>query len=62
MENLELLLSKLVKPAQRAITNQNVTTIEQLASYSPQAIASWHGIGKNALAIIEKHLKEHTYW
>lgn len=56
--NIDILLQKLAKPAQRAIQNEGITTIEQLSKYSEKEFSELHGIGKNALSIIKQILKE----
>lgn len=56
---IEIVLQKLAKPAQRAIQNAGITTIEQLSGYSEKEIAELHGIGKNAVLIIRQILKEY---
>jgi DNA-directed RNA polymerase alpha subunit len=56
--NIDILLKKLAKPAQRAIENEGVTTIEQLTKYSEKEFSELHGIGKNAMNIIKQTLSE----
>lgn len=56
---IEILLQKLAKPAQRAIQNAGITTIEQLSGYSEKEITELHGIGKNAMVNIKQTLKEY---
>lgn len=55
-ENFEILFSRLARPAQRALTNAGIRTVEELASYSENEVAGFHGIGKNALATIKEVL------
>ena len=50
---------KLAKPAQRALANAGITSLQQLATYSEQEIALMHGIGPNALRVIKQELKKH---
>jgi DNA repair protein RadC len=45
-------LEELSKPAQRAILNSGITTLEELAAFSEKEVAQWHGIGPNALITI----------
>ena len=52
------LLKKLVKPAQRAIENAGIVSIEQLSTYTEKEVISLHGIGKNAFRIIKETLHE----
>lgn len=50
---------KLAKPAQRALTNAGITSLQQLAKYSEEKIALMHGIGPSALRVIKQELKKH---
>ncbi|MFC0772796.1 hypothetical protein [Terrimonas alba] len=50
---------KLAKPAQRALANAGITSLQQLATHSEQEIALMHGIGPNALRVIKQELKKH---
>lgn len=59
--NIDILLQKLAKPAQRAIQNEGITTIEQLSKYSEKEFSELHGIGKNALSITKQILKENGF-
>lgn len=59
--NSDILLQKLAKPAQRAIQNEGITTIEQLSKYSEKEFSELHGIGKNALSITKQILKENGF-
>ncbi len=56
---IEVLLERLASPAQRALLNANIKTLEGLAKYTEQEILELHGIGKNALAVIKTTLDEH---
>jgi DNA-directed RNA polymerase alpha subunit len=56
--NIDILLQKLVKPAQRAIQNEGITTIEQLSKYTEKEVFELHGIGRNAMNIIKQTLEE----
>ena len=56
--HIEVLLNKLAKPAQRAILNAGISTIEQLSKYSEKEVSELHGIGKNAITIIKQTLNE----
>jgi len=57
---IEILLEKLSAPAQRALVNANIKTLEELAKYSEREILGHHGIGKNAMAVIKATLEEHA--
>jgi DNA-directed RNA polymerase alpha subunit len=56
--NINLLLKKLAKPAQRAILNTGVNTLEQLSKMSEEELFNLHGIGKNAMKEIVLTLAE----
>lgn len=58
---IEVLLRELAAPAQRAITGQGISTLEQLAAYTPQQMMAWHGIGQTALTVILGVLSEHGF-
>lgn len=56
--DIDILLEKLAKPAQRAIQNEGITTMEQMLKYSEKEFSELHGIGKNAMTIIKQILNE----
>lgn len=56
--DIDILLQKLAKPAQRAIQNEEITTIEHLSKYSEKEFSELHGIGKNAMNIIKRIMSE----
>lgn len=56
--DIDILLQKLAKPAQRAIQNEGITSIEQLSEYSEKEFSELHGIGKNAMDIIKRIMHE----
>ena len=56
--DIDILLQKLAKPAQRAVQNEGITTIEQLSKYSEKEFSELHGIGKNAMNIIKRIMSE----
>lgn len=56
--HIDVLLNKLAKPAQRAILNAGISTIEQLSKFSEKEVSEIHGIGKNAIIIIKQTLHE----
>ncbi len=56
---IEVLLEKLAAPAQRALVNANIKTIEELAEHTEREILGLHGIGKNAMVVIKATLEEH---
>lgn len=55
---IDILLQKLAKPAQRAIRSLGITTIEQLSKYSEKQVIELHGLGKNAMNIIKQTLND----
>lgn len=55
---IDQLLPQLSKPAQRALQNEGIITMEQLSGYSEKEIMALHGIGKNAIAAIRISLNE----
>lgn len=57
--DIDIILQKLAKPAQRAIQNEGITTIEQLSKYSEKEFSELHGIGKNAMSIIKQIMSEY---
>lgn len=59
MKPTDKLPLKLAKPAQRALANAGITSLQQLSKYSEQEIALMHGIGPNALRVIKQELKKH---
>lgn len=54
---IEILLNKLAKPAQRAIQNAGISSIEQLSKYSEKEVSELHGVGKSAMVIIKQTLE-----
>lgn len=56
--DIEILLQNLAKPAQRAIQNEGITTMEQLSKYDEKEFSQLHGIGKNAMNIIKQIISE----
>ncbi len=56
--DIEILLNRLARPAQRAIRSTGVTTLEQLSNMSEDEISNLHGIGKNAMKTILATLAE----
>ena len=56
--DIDVLLRKLAKPAQRAIQGAGITTLELLSQCSQEEIMALHGIGKNAMRLIQETLAE----
>jgi DNA-directed RNA polymerase alpha subunit len=57
--HIDVLLIKLVKPAQRAIQATGFTSLEQLTRFTEEDLLAMHGIGKNALEIIKATLNQY---
>ncbi|EQA43658.1 Helix-hairpin-helix domain protein [Leptospira broomii serovar Hurstbridge str. 5399] len=55
---IDLLFLKIAKPAQRALQNAGIKTLEQLAEFREDEILRLHGIGENAMSVIKSTLKE----
>jgi DNA-directed RNA polymerase alpha subunit len=53
---IDVLLLKLAKPAQRAVQSAGLATLEQLSNFSEEELLEFHGIGKNAVNIIKRTL------
>lgn len=52
------LMSKLAKPAQRALNYAQISSFEQLMNFSEEELMALHGIGKSALVTIKAALLE----
>jgi len=57
---IEVLFERLASPAQRALLNANIKTLEELAKHTEREILGLHGIGKNAIAVIMATLEDHS--
>lgn len=51
--------AKLSKPAQRALAQAGIRSLEQLGTYTEQEIAALHGIGPNALKQFREAFSAH---
>ena len=51
-------LPQLSAPARRALQNSGIKTLQQLAKFTMAEILQFHGIGKTAIPILQKTLKE----
>ena len=51
-------LSLLAAPARRALENNGIKTLQQLARYSHAEIMKFHGIGKTTIPVLQNALKE----
>ncbi len=45
---------KISAPAQRALENENITSIEQLALYTEEQLLQLHGFGPKAVRILKE--------
>lgn len=52
-------LPKLAAPAKRALVAKEVESLHDLCPYTRREVASWHGIGPNALRVLELELVKH---
>lgn len=50
-------LSKLAAPARRALENNGITTVQQLAQLTEKEVLSFHGMGKSSLPTLHKALE-----
>lgn len=53
-------LSLLGAPARRALENNDIKTVEQLAKYTEKEILCFHGIGKSSIPILQKILSNNN--
>ncbi|MDX1260777.1 hypothetical protein [Exiguobacterium sp. K1] len=49
----------LAKPAQRALSEHGVTTLQMLATYREEELLQWHGIGPSSIPKLRQLLAEH---
>lgn len=62
MENKESHpFDKLSKPAQRALANAGIKTLEQLSRLSEAEFMKLHGIGKNTLQTLKTTMAENGF-
>ena len=48
----------LAKPAQRALSEHEVTTLQMLATYREEELLQWHGIGPSSIPKLRQLLAE----
>ncbi|TSJ41943.1 DNA-directed RNA polymerase subunit alpha C-terminal domain-containing protein [Fluviicola chungangensis] len=53
------IFAALSAPARRALENNRITSLEDLAQYSEKEILSFHGMGKASLPVLRKLLSDH---
>lgn len=51
---MKLIEIKISAPAHRALVNENITTIEQLSTYTEKQLLQLHGFGPKAIAILKE--------
>ncbi len=49
---------KIAKPAQRALANAGIKTLEQLTEWCESDLMKLHGIGKNGLLVLKSAMTE----
>nr|WP_294859617.1 DNA-directed RNA polymerase subunit alpha C-terminal domain-containing protein [uncultured Fluviicola sp.] len=52
------IFSGLSAPARRAMENNRITSLGELAQYSEKEILKFHGIGKSSIPVLKKLLAE----
>ncbi|MCG9881536.1 MAG: hypothetical protein MH472_13135 [Bacteroidia bacterium] len=57
--NQENIFSNIAAPAQRALLNANINSIEELAQYSIKELLKLHGMGKSSIPKLQQLLSEH---
>jgi len=57
-QRLKNLLPGLAAPAKRALLAHGIEHFNDVVRFSKSEVALWHGIGKNALSIIEQNLSD----
>lgn len=55
---IDTYLKRFSNPAQRALTNERIETLEQLSGYTEKELLKLHGFGKASLPIIHAILEE----
>lgn len=51
-------LALLAAPARRALENNGITTLTQLATFSEKEVLRFHGMGKSSIPKLQKSLSE----
>lgn len=52
-------LPKLAAPAKRALKSKGVNSLDDLSLYTRREVESWHGIGPNAIHVLQNELTKH---
>lgn len=53
-------LPTLAAPAKRALVAKGIESLHELCPYTRREVVSWHGIGPNALFVLEAELLKHN--
>lgn len=53
---IEISSLKIGKPAQRALTERGITTLNQLSDYTEKELLAIHGVGPKAIGILKELL------
>ncbi|MBG0918217.1 DNA-binding protein [Exiguobacterium sp. PBE] len=53
-------LPTLAAPAKRALVAKGIESLHELCPYTRREVASWHGIGPNALFVLEAELLKYN--
>src|SRR5690348_15304598 len=51
-------LSLLAAPARRALESHNITTLQQLSTYTEKEVLTFHGMGKSSIPKLQRALAE----
>lgn len=57
--NQENVFSNIAAPAQRALLNANINSLEELVQYSIKDILELHGMGKSTIPKLQQLLSKH---
>ncbi|MGE6490166.1 hypothetical protein ACQKD4_00565 [Exiguobacterium sp. NPDC077395] len=52
-------LPKLAAPAKRALTSKGVDSLDDLSLYTRREVESWHGVGPNAIHVLQNELTKY---
>ncbi|WP_214821490.1 MULTISPECIES: hypothetical protein [unclassified Exiguobacterium] len=52
-------LPKLAAPVRRALASKGIESLNRLCHYTRHEVENWHGIGPNAINILQMELTKH---
>ncbi|MDE0563932.1 hypothetical protein [Exiguobacterium sp. B2(2022)] len=52
-------LPKLAAPAKRALMSKGVNSLDDLCSYTRREVKNFHGVGPNAMRVLQNELTKH---